>query len=181
MFSNIISILTILYLFLGVIYFGSQKKSYSHIRHTISELGEVGYINSKQISYGFFLPIGLLLALLALVVERNFTQGLAASLAAGYIIAAFFPCDDGSPFTGTSRQMVHNLGGFAEYAGGTIFLFLAAEQDANFLFLDYKISGIIVFACTVLISIPGIGIRGLVQRIAELLLFGSLLNLVLEH
>ncbi|MEQ8364774.1 MAG: DUF998 domain-containing protein [Cyclobacteriaceae bacterium] len=178
MFSKVAVILAPLFLFSGIFYFGFGKQSYSHIKHTISELGEVGYAKSKLVSLVFFLPLGLVLMALALSSSYLVIQGLAGSLAVGYILAAFFPCDSGSPFSGTWRQQIHNLGGFVEYAGGTICLFLASEEGFQFYFLEYKTIGMIVLICTIIISIPGIAIRGLVQRIAEFLLFASLASLV---
>lgn len=179
MYSKVAAALVSLFLFGGIFYFGLIKQSYSHIRHTISELGEVGYAKSRLVSLGFFLPVGLILITLALTSGyNNIVQGLSISLALGYIVAAIFPCDDGSPFTGTWRQLIHNLGGFIEYAGGALCLFLASEQGLKFYFLDYKTVGVIVIICTIIISIPGIAIRGLVQRIAEFLLFTSLVTLV---
>ncbi|MFZ1809495.1 MAG: DUF998 domain-containing protein [Cyclobacteriaceae bacterium] len=179
MFSKTAVALAPLFLLSGILYFGFIKPSYSHLKHTISELGEVGYTKSRWVSLGFFLPLGLILMVVALSsFHQVVVQGLAASLATGYIIAAFFPCDDGSPFSGTWRQQIHNLGGFVEYAGGTICLFLASEDGFQFYFLEYKTVGMIVIVCTIIISIPGVAIRGLVQRIAEFLLFASLVNLV---
>lgn len=179
MFSKIAVVLAPLFLVSGIFFFGFIKPSYSHLKHTISELGEVGYAKSRWVSLGFFLPLGLILMVVVLSsFHQRVIQGLAVSLAIGYIIAAFFPCDDGSPFSGTWRQQIHNLGGFVEYAGGTICLFLASEEGFQFYILEYKTVGIIVLVCTIIISIPGIAIRGLVQRIAEFLLFASLVNLV---
>lgn len=46
--------------------FGGRRPGYSHLRHTISELGETGSPLGKRVSYFGFVPIGLLL-LMALI------------------------------------------------------------------------------------------------------------------
>ena len=128
-----LTILTSLYLLIGILYFGFKKSSYSHIKDTISELGEFGSKHAKMVNYGLFMPVGLLLFIIAFLNTSNSVlMGLSISLGIGYVVSAFFPCDPGSPFTGSGRQQVHNLGGFIEYAGGIIFLMRASEQELSF-------------------------------------------------
>ena len=171
-------ILTSIYLLIGIIYFGFKKSSYSHIKDTISELGEFGSKHAKMVNYGLFLPVGVLLFIIAFLNSSNSVlMGLSISLGIGYIVSAFFPCDPGSPFTGSGRQQVHNLGGFIEYAGGLIFLMRASEQDLSFFNVDYKLLGFVVIVCIIITSIPKNPIRGLAQRIAELILFACLVQL----
>ena len=175
---TLLSILTSLYLLIGVLYFGFKKSSYSHIKDTISELGEYGSKHAKMVNYGLFLPVGVLLFIIAFLNTSNSVlMGLSISLGIGYVVAAIFPCDPGSPFTGSGRQQIHNLGGFIEYAGGLIFLMRASEQELSFFNIDYKLLGIIVIVCIIITSIPKNPIRGLAQRIAELILFLSLIHL----
>jgi Protein of unknown function (DUF998) len=173
----IICNIAIVYLIAGNIYFGNHIKGYSHIKHTISELGETGSIFEKQVSFGLFLPTGILLAIAGLVANHNINAlGLALSLAIGYIVAAFFPCDPGSPSSGTWKQQLHNMGGFIEYAGSIVFIMKAAEDDLHLWFISFKIIGYIVIICVTITSIPKNPVRGLAQRIAELFLFGCLLH-----
>jgi hypothetical protein len=40
-------------------YYGSRKPGYSHLRHTISELGEMGSPVGKSVSYLGFIAIGI--------------------------------------------------------------------------------------------------------------------------
>ncbi len=175
---TILPILTSLYLLIGIIYFGFKKSSYSHIKDTISELGEFGSKHAKMVNYGLFIPVGALLFIIAILNSSNSVlMGLSISLGIGYIVSAFFPCDPGSPFTGSGRQQVHNLGGFIEYAGGLIFLMRASEQDLSFFNVDYKLLGFVVIVCIIITSIPKNPIRGLAQRIAELILFACLIQL----
>ncbi|MFT3680817.1 MAG: DUF998 domain-containing protein [Ferruginibacter sp.] len=172
-----ISCIAIILLAAGIIYFGIKTKEYNHIKHTISELGETGSSYEKTVSYGLFLPTGILLCIAGLLSKHNAnTAGLALVLAAGYIIAAFFPCDPGSPSSGSWKQQVHNIGGFIEYAGSIYFIMKMANDDAALWFIPYKTIGILLVAGIVLISIPNNPVRGLVQRVMETLLFSCLLQ-----
>lgn len=96
-----LALLTTLLLLIGMTFFGWRKPAYSHWQHTISELGEVGSLLSPRVSYGLFLPIGLLLGPLAWLAESTPIAGLAGCVATGYIVAALFPCDAGSPLWGS--------------------------------------------------------------------------------
>lgn len=172
-----LSIITTIYLFAGIIYLGLKKQGYSHIKHTISELGEKGGKNSHQASYGLFLPVGISLLVISLLSgEDKMVQGFSACVSAGYILSAFFPCDVGSPVEGGLRQQIHNLAGVIEYAGGAYLLFSAPGKNKELLYADYTTIAIIIIACVIITSIPKIPIRGLAQRIAEVLLFASLID-----
>lgn len=170
----ILSVLIAAYLLVGIIYFGFKKQGHNHLRHTISELGEIGTPFTKPVSYGFFLPIGILLLLVALLADSSSVQGLSACLGIGYLVAAFFPCDVGSPSTGGGRQQIHNLGGAIEYAGGIYFIFQSTTP--TLLFIETKIVGYVLMACFVLISFQS-PFRGGIQRVAEFILFSSLIQL----
>ncbi len=165
------------YLLIGIFYFAAKRKSYSHFKHTISELGERGAPQAKAVNYGIFLPVGLVLFLNAILANAESIQGLSFCLAFGYTVASFFPCDPGSPWSGSGSQQIHNLGGFVEYAGGLYFINQANENVL--MFLDAKVITVILLVCIILISIPGFSLRGFAQRVAEILLFGSLTYLSL--
>ena len=82
---------------------------------------------SPIVSYGLFLPVGLLLGLIATLavsqrVRTTALAGLAGCVGTGYVVAAFFPCDVGAPVSGSGRQGIHNLGGAVEYIGGAYWL-----------------------------------------------------------
>ena len=131
-----------------------------------------------MVNYGLFLPVGVLLFIIAFLnFSNSVLLGLSFCLGIGYVVAAFFPCDPGSPYTGSGRQHIHNLGGFIEYAGGLIFLMRASEQKLSFFNIDYKLMGFLVIVCIIITSIPKNPYRGLAQRVAELILFGSLIEL----
>ena len=89
----------------------------------------------------------------------------------GYLGAAVFPCDVGSPFSGSNRQAMHNLGGAVEYLGGAAALLRLAEHNGQ----PFKALGFIVLGVTIGISLPLLApVRGLVQRVGEPCLFGGL-------
>lgn len=171
--SIAITIFATAYLFALLFVLGARKLSYSHIRHTISELGEIGAPQEKLVAIGVFLPVGILLLLVAylalpLGIE---TAALALCIAAGYLVAAAFPCDAGSPLSGTWRQAIHNLGGGVEYIGGAFALLRIAERFGQ----PFRALGFIVFGVAIAISVQSFNpVRGLIQRLGELCLFGGL-------
>ncbi|MCB2407943.1 DUF998 domain-containing protein [Hymenobacter lucidus] len=164
------------YLLLGIAYFGFRRSGYSQLRHTISELGEAGARHQRAVSWGVFFPVGAGLLLLATCcADTQALHGLLLCLGAGYVVAAVFPCDPGSPSSGSLRQAIHNLGGALEYVGGIYFLY----QAQNGLFLHETIGPqaqlAVLGGCVVATSFPDFPLRGLAQRVAELFLFGQAL------
>ena len=86
-------------------------------------------------------------------------------------MAAAFPCDRGSPLSGSPRQALHNIGGAVEYVGGGLALLRLSETLGQ----AFRLAGLFVLIAAVALSIPAIAsIRGLMQRLAELCLFGGL-------
>ena len=148
-----------------------RRPGYSHIRHTISELGEFGAPERRLVSLRGFLPVGVLLLLVAYLLRPlHQPEGmLALCIAIGYLVAAAFPCDPGSPLSGSFRQAVHNLGGAVEYAGGAIALMRLSETFGQ----PFRLAGIIVGAAIIGLSFSG-AMRGIIQRVAEVCLFGGL-------
>ena len=172
----LLSFFVLSYLIAGTFYFGNKIKNYSQIKDTISELAYTGSRYEKQVSFGLFFPVGIMLVIIGFLAnDNNHILGLASSLSIGYLVAAFFPCDPGSPSSGSWNQHLHNLGGFIEYAGSIFFIMKAAENDLSIGFIPFKIIGYIVIVCIIITSIPKNPVRGLAQRIAELLLFTCLL------
>jgi Protein of unknown function (DUF998) len=162
------------YLGFGLGILAVRKPGYSHIRHTISEIGEIGSPVQQFAAFGFFLPIGLLLGVAALLANAASpaVATVALCIAIGYVAAAAFPCDPGSPAAGTTtRQTIHNLGGGVQYIGSGLTLMTLAETFGQ----PYQIAGGLILGLAVLFSfLPSTSIRGLVQRIAECCLFGML-------
>ena len=174
MIPLILAISTSVFLSVAITLFAWQRPDYSHIHHTISELGEISTPKSKMVSFGVFLPVGLALAYIAFLIEQSAPNSsiLAGCIAVGYVVAALFPCDTGSPLHGSLRQGLHNLGGGVEYIGGGLALWKLAESHDS---ISLRVSAIIVGVAAFSLSVPAFfAIRGLIQRVAEVLLFSCL-------
>jgi len=175
---SLLVLVAAVYLAGAIAVFAQRRPDYSHLRHTISELGEFGGADSGLVSFGVFLPVGIALAVAAVTIVRLRPGGRAAAalagcVATGYLVAAFFPCDPGSPLSGTPRQAIHNWGGAVEYFGGAIALGFLARVHIRFRWF-FATSGAVVLAVAFALSVPDLaGVRGLLQRIAETALFGS--------
>ena len=160
-----------LYLAVAVYVFGSRRPEYDHIKHTISELGESGSIYCHVVSYGVFVPVAVLLfGVAGLSVSTDPPQAsLALSISAGYMVAAIFPCDPGSPVVGSVRQAIHNIGGAVEYLGGAVSLIWISESSGS----AYQLAGAMVLVAVLVLSFES-PIRGITQRLAETILFAGL-------
>lgn len=161
------------YLLVSLLILAPRKPGYSHIRHTISELGEIGARDSRLVALGAFLPIGLLLLLAAYLLRPASPPSavLALCIAVGYLGAAVFPCDPGSPASGSARQGMHNLAGGAEYVGGGGALITLAASFGD----TFRAAGFVVLGSAIALTVmPTSPVRGLLQRAAELCLFGGL-------
>lgn len=161
-------------LIVGIAIFSRRRDDYSNVRNTISELGETGSADERRVGFGLFLPIGLAMAgisALTLIGGGDFGIALLAGcIAAGYLGAAFSPCDPGSPMVGSTKQSIHNLFGGVQYLGGAVALFRLSEQMGNVLLVAAIIVGVGLVAIT-----PPSPVRGLIQRLAEAALFGGLI------
>ncbi|UOQ70083.1 DUF998 domain-containing protein [Hymenobacter cellulosilyticus] len=165
----------VFYLVCGIGYFGFRRPCYSHLRHTISELGEDGAPHRRAVSWGLFFPVGAGLLLGAFMADTSALRGLLLCLGTGYVIAAVFPCDVGSPSSGSAKQAVHNLGGAVEYIGGIFFLYQAQKALLFQAVVPANVQLGLLTGCLLALSVPGFPGRGLVQRVAEVLLFGQAL------
>jgi len=173
MLATLATIAAASYLFIALFVLAPRKAGYSHFRHTISELGETGARDQHFVAFGLFLPVGLLLLVVALLVRTSSppVAALALCIAVGYIGAALFPCDPGSPMSGSGRQAVHNLAGAVEYIGGGFALMAIARDSGQ----PFKLAGFIVLGVAIGLSIlPARAGRGILQRVAETCLFGCL-------
>jgi len=168
-----LSLFASFFLFAAILLSALRRPGYSHIRHTISELGEVGSADGRFVSLGVFGVVGLALAGVALLTRKSApdVSQLAVCLAVGYVVAALFPCDPGSPLQGSARQSIHNLGGGVEYLGGTLALWKLSELQG----IGFQVAAVVVGLATLGISVRALfPIRGLVQRVAEVVLFSAL-------
>jgi hypothetical protein len=161
-------------------YFGNRKPGYSHIRDTISELGETGSPVGGVVSYVGFVAIGILLWLFLIVTARVVPSGSAEAfwalslIGAGYVGGGIFPCDPGAPPFGSWRNGLHNLFGFGEYAGAAAGFAMLQESDYwSPLSSTMEYAGGLVAVCLLGISFPH-PFRGLVQRVAETTIFAGI-------
>ena len=178
--ASVLAIAASLYLAAAIVVSARRRPGYRHSEHTISELGEAGAADGRLVSFGVFLPIGLVGLVVAWLLGAPYGTGLSdfegasqtlvLCIATGYLVAAFFPCDPGSPLTGSFRQAVHNLGGAVEYAGGAFALFSLAREAPTP--EPFQIAGALVMAGIVGISFASPW-RGMIQRVAEAALFGG--------
>jgi Protein of unknown function (DUF998) len=182
-----------LFLAAGIAIFASRRPGYRHLRHTISELGETNAPDARLVSLGLFLPVGVALLGIAGFVffaaaPHSLTgalSGLAACIGAGYAGAALFPCDPGSPLSGSVRQQIHTLAGAVEYIGGAASLATMGRIDVPIPALGGAAVPWDILAGVVLVSGVALSLealqrwRGLIQRIAEVVLFGGLVLITL--
>jgi hypothetical membrane protein len=157
--------------------FGFFVPDYSPFTQYISELGAHGSPHANVVNWGIFFPTALL-NLFAVIALFRQSQGnklpvlLLLGLAAGNLGATLFPCDAGCPPQGSPTQAIHNLIGLVQYVSGAIALLAMSSRFAHHPL--GRCLGLTVFVSLVMMGGPGIAMRGLWQRIAELCLYAWL-------
>ena len=160
------------------IYYGSRIPGYSHLRHTISELGEIGSPVAERVSYLGFIAIGISLWLFLIIAANLLPHQsdvffMLSLVGAGYVGGGVFRCDPEAPFIGSWRTTLHNIFGALEYVGAAgAFLALKRSEFWSPLSEVMSYAGGIVFICLAGISFPH-PFRGIIQRIAETTIFGG--------
>lgn len=167
---------------------GTLVSGHSHVENFISELGAVGTQWGRLISFGGFLPTGIIsLVFLAVAAPLVDPKGgakvgyfLLSSVGIAYVGAAFAPCDVGCPSPPTSpRQFLHNLLGVSEYVGGGIGLLVFAgtyfkRRPDKIAQLILTLAGVAALGVFVAIATPAFGPwHGSIQWVGEMALFGS--------
>lgn len=118
---------------LGTLLAGARFPGYSHARQYISELGARGAPDGEWVTYGMFLPAGLLLTAFAWHASRvlprsgGMLTGLAgvALYAFGYVASVPFRCEFGCrPDEPDLAQMLHSLAGGISYLCGAVGLLI---------------------------------------------------------
>jgi hypothetical protein len=173
----VLAVATALTAFAVPTYYGSRKPGYSHLRHTISELGEIGSPVGRGVSYFGFVPIGILLWLFLLVAAKSLPHEpkevfyLLSLVGAGYVGGAIFRCDPGAPFIGSWRNTFHNIFGVLEYLGAIgAFTTLKRSEFWSPLseLMEYAAGLLVICLWAISFAHP---LRGLVQRVAEATIF----------
>ena len=182
----LLGILNALFAVFMPIYYARHIVAYSSIRHTLSELGAIDSPYKRVVAKYYFFPLALgnifflVIAYLLFVdlLNNRIPFILMSFVSVGYLLAAFFPCDPGSPMNGSVQNKIHNVGGFFEYIGSGLGLVLLGLSPNNALWGDgwgacLIISGGVILVMLLLLMSPFFqSIRGLVQRIAEYSYFG---------
>ena len=180
-------VVVVLALFYPLVIFGgaSLKADYSHVSQYISELNAVGSAWSWQIGYLGFLPLGLLGFLLLLLVaprtRLNGTSRIGCWLLVGepiaYVSSALAPCDLGCPSTGSLSQDAHNLLAVTTLLMTTLGLVLLSLNNRLAAAKRVGWLGLAVMYITLytIALVPEVAEwRGLLQRLAEGVLYGTL-------
>lgn len=164
------TLLATFWLLVGVLFFQHLTPGYRTSRETISELATPLSPHQWPVRLLVFVPVGLLCLFPAVVyiTEHRFAAaGLGLSLATGYLGAALFPADPGSPLKGSRSNRYHNLTGAIMYLGSGLSLVLATGQGPGFL----AIGVITLIGLTGLGPNDPTGYRGYLQRTLEIFLF----------
>ena len=170
-----------------IVVFGGTllKTDYSHIGQYISELNAMGSAWSWQIGYLGFVPLGLLGFGLLLAVEpkarltgiSHIGYWLLIAEPVAYVGSAFAPCDLGCPSTGSLSQNAHNVLGVVTLlitTLGLVFLSLN-ERLSPMMRVSWVVLAIIYITLYTLALTPDFAPwRGLLQRLAEGILYGCL-------
>ncbi len=172
-----------LLVFSGTVGFAALRPDYHHVAQTISELGADGSPYFRLAGLGMFLPSGALVwwALWRahrLDARRDSTRAFIAlaGLGAGYVGAALFPCDPGSPVWGSTQQQIHNLAGVGEYFGCGAGFFLLGRQalrdTRSARAALWSGAGVLAWTGLVLLGTESLfAFRGAIQRVTEATLF----------
>jgi hypothetical protein len=135
--SAITALACLVVMALTVVVAGALTPGYSHVSQYISELGARGSPHEWGVRLAGFLPSGILLlafcsfAYAALPRSAGTTLALVglALYAAGYLVAAAYPCDLGCrPDKPTTSQLIHNAGGLLGYLLAPAFLLTLARE-----------------------------------------------------
>lgn len=118
-----VSILLVLFGIVALEIFGALTPGYDPRSNFLSELGATGAPYAALVSYGVFVPIGLLWAVAAILIWRSLPAGLLGAVGAALLLAnavsyvgvGVFPCDAGCPAEGSFNQLMHNISGAIGY------------------------------------------------------------------
>jgi hypothetical protein len=184
-FAALTSLATLAVVAIRVVLAGAASPGYSHVSQFISELGARGAPHEWGTRFLGFLPAGVLLlafcgfAHRALPRSRRTTLAIGglALYAAGYLVAAAFPCDPGCrPPQPSTSQVIHNVGGAIGYLLAPVFLFALAcaartwRAARHLVVAGYVASGLALLG--VLTLSPSSPAVGLSQRLIETAVLG---------
>lgn len=179
------SLATLLTMTSMVVAVGALTPGYSHVSQFISELGARGAhlaVPFRLIAFGgagMLLLAFCLAAFLALPRRRVTTFALLgiAIYAAGYVVAAFFPCDAGCrPAQPSTSQLIHNAAGGLGYLLAPACLFALAREARRWPGAGHLVMAGYAAAAAALLGLltmsPTSAAVGLSQRAMELAVLG---------
>lgn len=184
-FSWIAAVLAVVWIAGGALVFSRTKPFYSHIRQTISELGERGFSVAGNVAWLGFFPAGIFIWLFCAAVwfavpiedirEAVMLYGL---YGLAYIGAALFPCDAGAPLIGSWRNNLHNAFAIAGYLGGAGALYIlegAYSVSQPAMATAFRSLAFAVIAGLILMGQGWLARwRGLIQRLLEAALLAAM-------
>lgn len=161
------------------------KPGYSAMSQYISELGATGSAHAVLISIGGFIPVGVLAACLLWAMAARVSVSGASRVGYWLLLceplawlgSALAPCDLGCTLEGSLSQALHNLLGAFTYLGTMLALLLLATTPrikpiTRMLWIALAVIWLLLFA---LMGTPPLhDWRGLLQRLAEWLVYGAL-------
>lgn len=174
------SLSSLVVMVLVVLVAGAFTEDYSHVSQFISELGARGAPHEWSVRFAGFLPAGVLLLSFCVFAYKALPRSHGTSLgslglalfAAGYLVAAAFPCDLGCrPSEPSASQLIHNAGGMLGYLLAPLFLFTFAREarawpGAGGLVIAGYVAAALALLSLVTLS-PGSPTVGLSQRVLE--------------
>lgn len=162
------------YLICAIIFYARKRQGYSHLKQTISELGESGSQYEKQVSYIIFLPVGIGCLVISYATYTSNYQAafLSGALGLSYFLSAIFPCDPGTPLSGTWKNAIHNIVGAVCYVAMAYQLNELIDSNTTG-FIDISLFLLCSFLLIFIIGFPK-QVIGLAQRIAETSIFFSI-------
>ena len=190
---GLLGAMTSIFAFTMPVYYARKTAGYSARFNTLSELGETGSPHQKSVSRFYFLPLSIAIIIFVLfgqsaisfLSQETLVWALLGLVGVGYLIAALFPCDRGSPIGGSVSNQIHNVAGLFEYLGSglglTLMGVLSYESSTSPQMALYLIlSGSVILLSLVMLLLPSFGhIRGAVQRLAEASFFTWMLTISL--
>jgi len=165
---------------------GALKPEYSHIGQFISELNATGTPYAQLIGWLGFIPFGLLLGLLIISLAdvapvkgaSRIGYWLLMLQPVAYIGSALAPCDIGCPVEGSLSQTIHNMLGLFTYSLTAVALALLSRAPR----ISVYMRGLWVLLALVWLLLFTLMVdssleqwRGILQRLAEWIVFGVLL------
>ena len=165
---------------------GALKPGYSHISQYISELNATGTAYAQLIGWLGFVPFAIFSAILIVIYSRIAPVKGASRVGywllmlqpVAYLVATVSPCDAGCPAEGSPSQMLHNTASLLTYVltgFGLFLLALTPKISLKVRALWFALGLVWLFLFALMADTSLAEWRGLFQRLAEWIVFGTLL------